>query len=190
MIFVSTNAYGLTETLGKIYKIAETDALKELENIAENVNFKEKIKKEKEDALKNYQPADLTNLPTANVNKTFLVDMTYTSEFEIKDSDGRIIYPKGYTINPLDYVTYNDTIVIINPTDERQLKWFEESAYKDKLNVRLLITDGSFYKVNKKLKTNVYYLTNIISDRLNLNNTPSVVIQKGKYMEVTEYAME
>ena len=40
--------------------------------------------------------------------------MTYTTEIDVPDGKGGILYPKGYTFNPLEYLTYSKTIIVIN----------------------------------------------------------------------------
>ena len=65
----------------------------------------------------------------ARKDRTFLVDMTYTLERDIRDDKGNIVYPAGYAFNPLSYVSYPRTLVILNGKRPEQIRWFEESPY-------------------------------------------------------------
>ncbi|RMG66749.1 MAG: hypothetical protein D6710_12230 [Nitrospirae bacterium] len=177
--------------IGKTYPIAEKDALKEIMERVKEVDW-EKFWKEKREIIRRYRPDDIVELPVAEKTQTFTVDMSYTLDHDIPDGKGGlpvqtgILYPKGYTFNPLDYVFYPLTLVVIDPTDKRQIQWFKKI---DRDNIKLLITNGDYIEVSKKLNRPVYYLTETISKRLKLRAVPSVVVQKGNVMEVTEYAV-
>jgi len=79
--------------------------------------------------LRDYKPADLQQLPKATKDNQKIVDMTYTLPADLLDADGKTIYPKGFTFNPLDYVTFRRGLVILNGNDSEQLRWFEKSPY-------------------------------------------------------------
>jgi len=178
-------------SIGVTYEIKEKDALEEIISRARRINWKEIFDKNHfRRMVERYRPAGLKILPPARKNRVFKVDMTYTLEFDIKDKDGNIIYPKGYTFNPLDYMHYPYTIVVINPNREKELEWFKKSIYYRDPNVMFMVTDGVPYRLMKELKRPVFYATSSVIERLNLKHTPSVAKQKGQYMEVREYAVE
>ncbi|MBI5327451.1 MAG: hypothetical protein HZB80_04035 [Deltaproteobacteria bacterium] len=115
--------------------------------------------------------------------------MIYTLDFDIPDGKGGILYPKGFTFNPLDYVPFNKTIVVINGANEDEIKWFVESKYYTEkgTNITLLITDGEWISLSDRLKIAVFYLTTQISNRFRLNSTPSVIKRNESKMEVIEF---
>jgi hypothetical protein len=76
-----------------------------------------------------YQPASLHQLPRARVSRRFAVDMTFTLEQELRDEEGRVLYPKGYTFNPLEYVSLSGGLVVIDGSDAEQVAWFKASPY-------------------------------------------------------------
>ena len=87
---------------GMTYRIAERDALTEIEERAKQVDWHKVLDKRK---IENYQgPPDRVRLPRAKRNRSFQVDMTYTTEIDVPDGKGGILYPTGYTFNPLDYI--------------------------------------------------------------------------------------
>ena len=171
-------------TFGMTYRIAERDALAEIEERAKQVDWHKVLDKRK---VENFQgPPDRVRLPRAKRNRNFPVDMTYTTEIDVPDGKGGILYPKGYTFNPLDYVTYPKTLVVIDGADAEQVKWFAASEYDKRLDVTLLLTEGSFGAVSKKISRPLFYADRKIVERLKLQAVPSVVRQKGRMMEVTE----
>jgi len=171
-------------TFGMTYRIAERDALAEIEERARQVDWHKVLDKRK---VENFQgPPDMVRLPRAKRNRSFPVDMTYTTEIDVPDGKGGILYPKGYTFNPLDYVTYPKTLVVIDGTDPEQVKWFAASEYDKRLDVTLLLTEGSFGSVSKKISRPLFYADRKMVDRLKLKAVPSVIRQNGRFMEVAE----
>ena len=186
---VSASVHNLG-VLGATYPIIERDALKEIQERARAVDWEKAFDRNKaKEKIKNYKPRNLSKLPRALKDKTFLVDMTWTLDIDIPDGKGNILYPKGYTFNPLEYVQLPSTIVVIDGSDEGQVKWFAESDYMNDYNVTFMISDGSYYDLIKKFRRPVYFADSRIIGRFRLKAVPSVIRQKDKYMEVQEVAI-
>ena len=177
-------------TFGTVYDIAEKDALKELEEKAKSVDFSKAVDR---NALarraRNFTPEDVKEMKMigpARKDRTFLVDMTYTVERDIKDDKGNIVYPAGYTYNPLSYLAYPRTVVILNGKRPEHIRWFKESSYAKDAQVTLLLTDGSYSELSRSLKRPVFYASTKLIEVFKIQAVPSVVRQSGAYMEVTE----
>jgi len=177
-------------TVGTVYPIVEPDTLEEIKHALAQVDWSKVFSREKVESLvRSYHP-DLTHLPRAKKDRVRLVDMTYTLPFDIRDAQGRVIYPKGYTFNPLDYIHYPRTLVVIDASDRAQVKWLKKSGFLKRLDVLILLTGGSWWKVEQELKRPVYYADTVIVNRFNLQAVPSIIKQKGRYMEVREVAVK
>ena len=175
-------------TFGATYGIAEKDALADIKDHAKKVNWDTVVdKKAMTRRIKKYKPSGLPMLPVTKENRSFLRDMTYTTEIDVPDGRGGILYPKGYTFNPLEYLTLPNSIVFIDGSDKKQVKWFENSPYLKDINTMLILTNGSYYELNKRFKRPVYYAVRNIVARMGIEHVPSVAVQKGKYMEISEY---
>ena len=177
-------------TFGAVYDIVEKDALKELQEKAKSVDFSKTADK---NALakkaRNFTPQDVKEMKTigsAQKNRTFLVDMTYTLERDIKDDKGNVVYPAGYTFNPLSYITYPKTLIVLNGNRPEHIRWFTESAYSRDAKTTLLLTDGSYSELAKSLRRPVFYASTKLIEAFKIQALPSVVRQSGTYMEVTE----
>lgn len=177
---------------GRVYPIVEKDAIEEIRERASRVDWGKYLdQKEWKEKIKGYRPPNLTVLHPANEDRSFLVDMTYTLEFDIQDGKGGILYPKGYTFNPLEYLPFSKTIVVINGMDDDEVSWFVNSEYSKRIDVMLLLTDGPWYDLSEEIGRNVFYLTRPVAERFNLVHTPSVVTKKdNQYMEVREFYAE
>jgi conjugal transfer pilus assembly protein TraW len=173
---------------GTLYPIAEPDALVEMKAKAARVDWGKYLNRDRmARKIREYKPKELVKLPAARHDRTFLVDMSHTLNTDIPDGKGGILYQKGYTFNPLDYVKLDRTLVIINGSDRRQVDWFRRSVWKKDINVMLLLTDGSYSTLGKRLKRPVFYADRMLVTRLKLQAVPSVAVQKGRMIEVTEY---
>ena len=186
IIFLS-NAYALTDLgiFGNTYKIAETDSIIELEEKAAQVNWEKVFNRDKaENSIKNYKP-DLIKLQKTDENNQFLVDMTYSLKFDIPDGKGGILYPKGFSFNPLEYINFHRTLVIFDGTDDTQVKWCK-NTYGDDYNSTLLISDGSYYELSEKFGRPVFYASADIIIRFKIKKVPSIIKRKDNYIEVRE----
>ena len=177
-------------TYGATYPIMEGDAIAQLKKAIAKYDW-EKFKNKQKGKIKNYKPQDLVDLPTAREDKVFKVDMTGTIKEDIVGKDGEVIYPKGYRYNPMEYVFMRRIIVFINGKDEKQIEWYKQSPYPTDMRTMLLITDGSYLNVRKKLNAlAVYYANKEIIERMGIKAVPSVAVQKGTELEVREYALK
>jgi len=174
-------------TVGATYAIAEKDALVEIEQKAKNIDWSTVIKRKPIDEYNG--PEDRMSLPRAARDRSFPVDMTYTLQIDIPDGKGAVLYPKGYTFNPLEYVAFTKTLVVINGNDQEQVKWFAASEYGSRIDVMLLLTEGRYGRLGKKLDVPLFYADSQIVERLHLAAVPSVVKQEGKEMVVREIAV-
>jgi len=180
--------------LGKTYKFKEKDLLIAIHQYIEKNKdkIKQKIEKLRENAkqdIKNFKPKGLIPLTPALKNRVFYPDMNYTLDRDITDIEGRIIYPKGFTFNPLKYAKLSYGIVVINGNNRREVEWFKKSKYANTIAYRLFISDGSYYKLIKELNQPVFYCLPKIVKRFHLKHTPSVIIQRGEKMEVREICL-
>ena len=169
------------ETVGPTYPIGEQDIREE---------FKQRATKIDLDALFNthnrYQPANLHPLPRALSDRVFTVDLTHTLDHDIKDSQGNLLYPHGFTFNPLQYAGLSGGLVVIDGSDPEQVEWFKGSPYFQNHRVILLLSGGYAAPLKQELQRPVYYLTDDIAARLQLKAAPSVVVEQDNKLTVRE----
>ena len=193
ILAIGMHGEALAKDLGKYgatYPIIEEDAISQLKKAIAKYDW-EKFKNKQKEKIKNYKPKDLVDLPVAKEDKVFKVDMTGAIKEDIIGRDGEVIYPKGYRYNPMEYVFMRRIIVFINGKDEKQIEWYKKSPYPADMRTMLLITDGSYLDVRKKLNTlTVYYANKEIIERMGIKAVPSVAVQKGTELEVQEYALK
>lgn len=192
-IFVFTfalNAEIITVKDGKTYDFAEKDMVEEIQKIIvkDKDKINTKLKQEKDKALK-WKPQQ-EKLTVAAKNRVFYPDMTYVVPDDIKDTNGRIMYPKGYKFNPADYVRMTQTIVIIDATNKLQIAWAKKNKYLDDMKYMVLLNDGNAYEMQKKYKKPFYYIDKKFSDKFKITSTPSLVQQVGNKIQVSEICLK
>lgn len=170
---------------GQVYDIAEKDAVKEMQKKAMEIDW-QKYFAGAPDKARKYRPEQQVSLPRAEKNNTRLVDLTYTLEEDVPMPDGSGVYPKGYSINPLELTAFPETMIVLNGSDREQVQWFKQSSHRNDPAVFILLTDGDFSSLEKDLKRPVYFATSQITDKFDIRSVPSVVRQVGKKMEVSE----
>ena len=179
---------------GETYQFAEKDMIEEIkEQIINNKtqieNKLEEYKKTTKEKANNYKPTDLKKLSPAIKSNTFYPDMTYTNPNDIYDNKGDIIYPKGFKFNPLDYQTIHYQIIVINGNSKEELDWLIKNNYTDNIKYMILLSDGNYKEVGEKIKQPVFYAMPKITEKFNLEHTPSIITQIGNKMEVKEICL-
>lgn len=175
------------ETLGVIYEIAEPDALSELKERVSKAPWGDIMDPEEAARkVRGYRPQGLSKLPRADESRKYLVDVTYRLEEDLTGADGRVAFPKGFKVNPLEHVWLSGNLVFLDGSDPEQVAWFRESPYFGEIATRLIITGGSWYELMERLEIPVFYAEGRIVERLRVRRVPTVVRQSGELLELEE----
>ena len=174
-------------TYGRTYPFAEKNLLAVIKERAKRINMKKYQKIIKREVI-NYEPYSMeVRLPSAKKTEIFTPDMYYTTKYNIYDSKGQVLYPKGFRFKITRYIHLPYTLVIINPLVKKQLEWFEKSRYYGKLGVMFMITEGNYFRLEQKLKIPVFYWMKDLQKRFKLKAVPSVIWQEGTTVYVKQY---
>ena len=174
-------AHTRLEPVGRTYPIVEQDITKELQQKATAIDLNALFYSQNR-----YQPANLHPLPRTTSDRVFTVDLTHTLDHDIKDNQGNLLYPQGFTFNPLQYAGLSGGLVVIDGSDLQQVEWFKGSSYFQNHRAILLLSGGHANELKQTLQRPVYYLTHDIAARLQLKAVPSVVVEQDNKMTVRE----
>ena len=172
------------EPVGPTSAVVETDLGDELRQRAINVDV-EQLRS----AQAQYQPANLHALPRATKDTTTVVDLTHTLEQDLIDAQGTILYPRGFTFNPLRYVSLTGALVVIDGSDPEQVAWFKGSSYGANRRALLLLSGGLAATLRDELGRPVAYLTEDIAQRLQVRAVPSVVVERDNQLVIREVSL-
>ena len=173
------------EPVGPTSAVIETDLGEALRQRAVRVDV-EQLRS----AQAHYQPANLHALPRATKDTTTRVDLTHTLEQDLVDAQGTILYPRGFTFNPLQYVSLSGALVVIDGSDPEQVAWFQGSPYGSNRRALLLLSGGLAAPLRDELRRPVVYLTEDIARRLQLRAVPSVVAERDNQLVIREVSLD
>ncbi|CAH6291122.1 MULTISPECIES: TraU family protein [Citrobacter] len=171
------SAASTSNTIGQVYGIAEPDALAEIEQRVRAVDWSKELNKNR-DSWATFQGVPL---PVSKKTQTRTHVPFYTSLIDVPDKDGKVLYPKGYTFNPLQFVHLPQRIVVISPGQE---EWLQSNV---KSTDMVLYTHGDVIKKSESLDRPAFILDKSLQQRLDIKVTPTIVSQEGTHLVINEY---
>lgn len=183
---VAASAHAATSTIGRTWPITEPDALAEIEARASQLPA---------DLRARYGPRSAWSamkaavLPPATHSQVRSVVPFYTLDTEIRLPGGELLYPKGYSFNPLSYVTLPQRLVVVHPRD---LDWALRTA---RISDFILLAAGSAQDddaitLSERTGRPIFILEQRIKDRLGLTVAPVIIAQVGTRLELTEVRLD
>ena len=186
LLFPMIASAGVIGTVGRTYPFAERDALTEVQEAAKQVNWKKLLSDAKESA-RHYRPT-IPDIHRATAARKHLVEMSYTLDVDVPDprDPSRVLYPKGFSFNPLQYMSMPACVVFVNTGDRAQRNWLISSLYGKDLLTPILLTGGDVDSIERVLKRPAYLADSVLLERFGIEAVPSVACQKGISIEVEE----
>lgn len=166
--------------VGKTYAIQEEDALVEIERRASTVDLQTKNQEE----VKQWALGQSVHLKNATEDRRYRVDMSYTLDTDIPDKNGVVVYPRGYSFNPLDFMQLPYRIGVIGAGKE-QLQWARQQGD----GVLWLASDADPWTLSGELGQPVYLYTEEVAKRLKVQAVPAILEQKGSELWAQETAL-
>ena len=181
-MFVAAAAHGETSTIGRTWPIAEPDALAEIEAKAAALP---KDMGPKFGPRSRWSAMKSASLAPTTVARVRTVVPFYTLDMDVTLPDGRVLYPKGFTFNPLTYVSLPQRLVIVHA---RELGWALKTAAPTDW---ILLAAGAGgggdpIALGEKVGRPLFILEERVKDRLGLTVAPVIVRQVGHKLELTE----
>lgn len=177
---------------GNVYKISERDILEVIKERAAGVDWKamsDNASKELRDKIGKVDKS----LPKASDNSTYYIDLTTELDHDIyiRDEMGnpKILYPKGYRFNVLDYTQLKGRYVFFDATRPEEMKWFKDKFASD-LSVMPIIAKGSVLKISKEIKRETYILDDLLISKFQIKATPTLIYQEDNKLRADEFYLE
>jgi len=119
--------------------------------------------------------------------RSFLIDPTYTVQSDIKDAKGAVLYPRGYSFNPLDIKPLTKTLCFIDGDDDEQIEWLMQYC-GDGQEFKNILVNGDYQHAVNETGLRLYFdQGGYLSTKFRVDALPAVVRQSGKYLYVEEY---
>lgn len=178
LLFSGAVSNAITISEGTTYEIIEPDLLLEIQQKAKQVDWK-KLQRN----MKHTQ--DVVHLPIAQEDRSYSHTPITILPFEVKDKDGKILYPKGFKFNPLKYTTLpNQLIVLGSPRHLKTVSNFSPLVSSDDT---LLVANMNVVAFIKQTGRRAFLLTQDAIKRLGVKRVPAVISQQGSQFLIQEY---
>jgi conjugal transfer pilus assembly protein TraW len=111
--------------------------------------------------------------------------------FDIKDSVGRVIYPRGTRVNALTNLPqYRPCWLFINADELSELRWASK-RFSSCSNPKIILTGGAVSEAERFLKAPIYFDQGAkITKQLSIKATPARVTRKELALEIEEVAIK
>jgi conjugal transfer pilus assembly protein TraW len=178
-------------TQGPVEEIEERDLIEEMQERMANLDLEEQKTKTIETF---WQRATFEHLPRAKNTMTRMVDPRVRVQSDVQDGKGNVITPAGTIINPLDLMTFNMRLIVLNPNIEDEVKWLAnlEQAPNGIRDI-IMFTEADrerawkqIEELSEKVKRPIYQLTPDVRERFKIKMTPSVVTADKAFFIVHE----
>lgn len=130
-------------------------------------------------------------LPRANVTRAHYYKPEIKVDFDIRDSEGRVIYPKGTEVNALHQIpSYSPCWLFINADEKAELKWAFKTMHACS-NPKIILTGGAIHEAEVFFKNAIYFDQGArITKTLMITGTPVQVSREGDVLKIVQFAIK
>lgn len=154
-------------TFGHTFDIAEKDLLTVIETKLQNVDLSTYHEKLRKQVL---EPNRIPNITKAQNNTSRKFDPTVILDEDILDENGKVLYAKGFAINPLNYQIFDERMLFIDATDDSQAEFAKEYVNAHTNTTVILVAGKSEY-------FQYFDQWGAYSARFGIRRVPSVIFQ-------------
>ena len=196
---------------GQIYSIAEPDLLSSIHEKLLTYQNNGKLAEMENNLKDRAQKSILRPTPVADIVDISNGDKPIVSYYtpnlvlphDIMDQNGKMLYPKGTSINPLDPSTtskvspntyvpqFNETLFFINADNSTQIS-FAKNAIKTLLAQRpyaiykIILTNGNLNEASNNLGRIYFDQHGVLSHLFGIHRVPAIVTRSGIRLKITE----
>ena len=182
-------------TVGKTYEIEETDLIahihSELTAMRDDGRLTEQQQLMKQRAQATVKRPPGLSLPRATESRVHHYDPSVTTDVDVIDHRGNVIYPAGTTVNPLEYTALTTPLVFFDGDDAVQTRWARELLGDAPDRYVPLLTNGPVVQLMQQWNVRLYFDQHgRYADQLGVRALPAVVRQEGLLLRIDEIALE
>lgn len=179
---------------GALYNIDEEDAVGYIKRRLTEWEKDGTIKRKQEESIRNvrntvFNPKPIPGISNATETRVHYFDPTVVLDKPITDAKGRVIFPTGTRVNPLEHGGLSKRYVFVDARVPAQVEFALEGK---KLNPtdKIVLTGGSWVELSKKAGSQVYYdQSGSLTRRFRITHVPAIVQQDGLKLKIEERAL-
>ncbi len=180
-------------TVGPVYEVAEPDLLATLEQRAreamESGRWEALMARTRERARAYVRRPPGRKLARAARGRSWLLDPTIEVPYDVRDAEGRLLFPAGTRVNPLDHIRLSSRLVFLDGDDPEQVAWAERLLAEPHLTKPVLVS-GSPTALMERWGRPVYFDQHgWLVSQFQIEALPAVVRQEGRALRIEEIAL-
>ena len=178
--------------VGPTYEIVERDLIdvmkdkfRRMEKSGELARVQENYKQKVIDAVE--KPRPVHGVSSTETVRTFYVDPTWTLDRNVVDEQGKLLFPAGTKVNPLDYAPLTQYLLFFDQREKAQVTFARRFIQQSKARVKPILVGGEPLKLMRQWKREVFYdQGGVLSRKFLLKQSPAIVSQEGKRLRIDE----
>jgi conjugal transfer pilus assembly protein TraW len=178
--------------VGPTYEIAERDLIevmkdkfRRMEKSGELARVQENYKQKVIDAVE--KPRPVHGVSSTETVRTFYVDPTWTLDRNVVDEQGKLLFPAGTKVNPLDYAPLTQYLLFFDQREKAQVAFARQFIEQSKARVKPILVGGEPLKLMRQWKREVFYdQGGVLSRKFLLKHSPAIVSQEGNRLRIDE----
>ncbi|WPY01928.1 Conjugal transfer pilus assembly protein Tra (plasmid) [Candidatus Trichorickettsia mobilis] len=201
---------------GATFEIKEEGFVSMMQRKLKGVNLAEHEQKMKDLARKRVEePTPVFGITRATRTVSHSFDPSYVLDEDVFLPCGKLLYPAGTRVNPLDHMEWGGKIVFIDGRDSSQIAWLKDNYMKsneafnknkeelpqnlgdqNKDNAahtfapsdnKIILTGGRPLELEREVENPIYFdQFGELTNKFNIAHVPAIVEPEGKYLKVTE----
>ena len=178
--------------VGPTYEIAERDLIevmkdkfRRMEKSGELARVQDNYKQRVIDAVE--KPRPVHGISSTETVRTFYVDSTWTLDRNVVDEQGKLLFPVGTRVNPLDYAPLTQFLLFFDQREKAQVAFAMRFIEQSKARVKPILVGGEPLKLMRQWKREVFYdQGGVLSRKFLLKQSPAIVSQEGNRLRIDE----
>jgi len=178
--------------VGPTYEIAERDLIevmkdkfRRMEKSGELARLQESYKQRVIETVE--KPRPIRGVSTTETARTFYVDPTWTLDRNVVGEQGKLLFPAGTKVNPLDYAPLTQYLLFFDQREKAQVAFARRFIEQSKARVKPILVGGEPLKLMRQWKREVFYdQGGVLSRKFLLKHSPAIVSQEGRRLRIDE----
>ncbi len=163
---------------GMTFEVKEEGFVAMMQRRLKDVNSPEHEQKMKDLVKKRVEePVPVSSITRATKTVSHSYDPTYVLDEDVVLPCGKLLYPQGTRVNPLDHMSWDGTLVFIDGRDKEQIEWAVKNYFK--------VLHTSEAKDNIKGQSSTINLASLVSsDEKDNNDGSKIVLIAGRPLDL------
>jgi conjugal transfer pilus assembly protein TraW len=215
-LVVANNCYAVDfGKYGNSFPVVEEGFVKMMKRKLANIDMeKEREKMEQISKERVNNPAPVAGVVPAKVDREFYFDPTYILPEDVVLPDGKVLYPAGTTVNPLDNMDLERRLFFVDSRRPEQIKWLKRELAKyivvandnsdtqvssreisnnsqSQIQNKVILVAGSVLKLQEIIKEEVYFdQMGELTTKFGIKASPAIAEQEGKQIRIQEISLK